>query len=143
MGDAEPGRKAVRPRRRFGGRRGAGRQRREADRAPLDVGRGDEEYERGTTNRRRIFGLMRIASPASLPGSRRAGVPVTRYGELFVSLQRSPVRWFSIIRTIGPSLQTQVPFRRLQPLGPFRAGNVGLKLAEKAVRRSYVSACTR
>ena len=46
VGDAQPGREAVRLRGRFGGQRGAGRQRRETDRAPLDVSRGNQQQQR-------------------------------------------------------------------------------------------------
>ena len=46
VGDAQPGREAVRLRRRFGGQHGARRQRREADRAPLDVSRGNQQQQR-------------------------------------------------------------------------------------------------
>jgi hypothetical protein len=41
VGDAQPNRKAVRLGRRFGGNWGAGRQRRETQRAPLNVSRGN------------------------------------------------------------------------------------------------------
>ena len=46
VGDAEPGRKAVRLRRRLGDHGGAGRQRRQADDGPLDVS-GDKQKHEG------------------------------------------------------------------------------------------------